>query len=220
VSGELVHRASSTQTGQSIGLYWRYEKWIRKSESRLRSTVGATGALYAIRTHDFHPLPPDTILDDFEIPMRIARQGKRILLEPEAHVYDSLQTQSAAEKKRKIRTLTGNFQTFSRNPWLFSPWQNPLWFQFLSHKAFRLLVPYALALTLISSALVPSPFYHLALALQLGFYLLAAAGQWAPATRKSKLVSFAHVFFDMNAAAIVALLLFVSGRVSAKWEKT
>lgn len=34
VSGELVHRPSSTQAGQNIGLYWRYEKAIRKAESR------------------------------------------------------------------------------------------------------------------------------------------------------------------------------------------
>ncbi len=220
VSGELVHRASGTQTGQSIGLYWRYEKWIRKSESRLRSTVGATGALYAIRTGDYHPLASDTILDDFEIPMHIVRHGQRTLLDSEAHVYDSLQIHSTAEKKRKIRTLTGNFQTFSRNPWLFTPWQNPVFLQFLSHKVFRLFVPYALALALISSALASSWFYHALLVLQLGFYLLAAAGQWLPATRNNRLISFAHVFFDMNAAAIIALLHFVSGQVNAKWEKT
>ena len=220
VSGELVHRPGATQAGPSIGLYWRYEKWIRKSESRLHSTVGATGALYAIRTRDYQPLRPDTILDDFEIPMHIARQGKRTLLETEAHVYDSLQTQSAAEQKRKIRTLTGNFQSFTRHPWLFSPIHNPVWFQFISHKVFRLAVPYALVAALVSSALAPAMFYRLACALQIGFYLLAAAGQWAPATRRNKLVSFAHVFFDMNAAAVVALTHFLSGRVSAKWEKT
>ncbi len=220
VSGELVHRPSATQTGQNIGLYWRYEKAIRKAESRFHSTVGATGALYAIRTRDFAPILPDTILDDFEIPMRITRMGKRTLIDPRAHVYDVLQTESAAEKKRKIRTLTGNFQTFSRNFWLFSPTQNPVWFQFLSHKVFRLIVPYALILTLLTSALIPAAFYRAALLLQLGFYLLAALGQWVPAARRNKFVSFAHVFFDMNAAAILALLKFVSGRADAKWEKT
>ncbi|OYV33291.1 MAG: glycosyl transferase, partial [Thiomonas sp. 20-64-5] len=122
--------------------------------------------------------------------------------------------------KRKIRTLTGNFQTFSRNFWLFSPTQNPVWFQFLSHKVFRLIVPYALILTLLTSALIPAAFYRAALLLQLGFYLLAALGQWVPAARRNKFVSFAHVFFDMNAAAILALLKFVSGRADAKWEKT
>ena len=221
VSGELMHKPSASQTGQSIGLYWRYEKWIRKSESRLHSTVGATGALYAIRTRDYTPLRPDTILDDFEIPMHITRLGKRTLLETEAHVYDTLQTQSAAEQKRKIRTLTGNFQSFSRHPWLFSPMRNPVWFQFISHKVLRLVVPYALVTVLLSSALAPAAFfYRAALVLQIGFYLLAAAGQWIPATRRNRLVSFAHVFFDMNAAAIVALMRFLFGRVNAKWEKT
>ena len=50
--------------------------------------------------------------------------------------------------------------------------------------------------------------------------LLAAAGHWAPALRKNKFVSFAHVFFDMNAAAMLALLKFAQGRADAKWEKT
>ena len=220
VSGELVHRPSSTQTGQNIGLYWRYEKAIRKSESRFHSTVGATGALYAIRTRDFAPIPPDTILDDFEIPMRITRAGKRTLMEPQAHVYDVLQAESAAEQKRKIRTLTGNFQTFSRNFWLFSPAHNPVWFQFLSHKVFRLFVPYALVITLITSAFLPGALYRFALLAQVAFYLLAAAGHWAPALRRNKFVSFAQVFFDMNAAAMLALLRFVQGRADAKWEKT
>ncbi|MEW6560208.1 MAG: glycosyltransferase family 2 protein [Pseudomonadota bacterium] len=220
VSGELVHRPSSTQAGQNIGLYWRYEKAIRKAESRFHSTVGATGALYAIRTRDFSPIPPDTILDDFEIPMRITRMGKRTLMEPQAHVYDVLQTESSAEQKRKIRTLTGNFQTFSRNFWLFNPAQNPVWFQFLSHKVFRLVVPYALVITLLTSALLSAPFYRLAFLAQVAFYLLAAAGYWAPTLRRNKFVSFAQVFVDMNAAAMLALLRFVQGRADAKWEKT
>ncbi|MGC9162605.1 MAG: glycosyltransferase family 2 protein [Thiomonas sp.] len=220
VSAELVHRPSGTQTGQNIGLYWRYEKAIRKAESRFHSTVGATGALYAIRKADYQPLAPDTILDDFEIPMQITRKGKRTLLDPRALVYDLLQTESAAEKKRKIRTLTGNFQTFSRHFWLFNPAINPVWFQFMSHKVCRLFVPYALVLTLVTSAMMPTPFYRVMLMLQLAFYLLAALGQWVPAARRSRVVSFAHVFFDMNAAAILALLRFLSGRVDARWEKT
>lgn len=85
---------------------------------------------------------------------------------------------------------------------------------------FRLLVPYALVITLVTSAFVPGPFYRLALAAQVAFYLLAAAGHWAPALRRNKFVSFAQVFVDMNAAAMLALLRFVQGRADAKWEKT
>ena len=219
VSGELIHRPSGTHAGQTIGLYWRYEKWIRKAESRLHSTVGATGALYAIRTADFAPLGDNTILDDFEVPMGTVRRGKRILLDPRAQVYDVLQTESAAEQRRKIRTLTGNFQTFLRHPWLFVPWANPAWFQFMSHKVFRLLVPYAMILALLCSAVLASPVYRMALALQLAFYTLAALAHWAPSTRRNKFVSLAHVFFDMNAAAVIAAMQFARGRTDARWEK-
>lgn len=220
VSGELVHRPGATQTGRSIGLYWRYEKWIRKSESRLYSTVGATGALYAMRSDDWCELPEGTILDDFDNPMQVVRRGKRAMFEPAALAWDTLQEDSATEQRRKIRTLIGNFQSFAQNPWLFSPRENPIWFQFVSHKVLRLFVPYALAVALFSSLWVPGAVYRLAFAAQLVFYLLAAAGRWVPPSRRLRLVSFAHVFVDMNLAAVLALGRFVRGRVDARWEKT
>ena len=52
-TGELVldceHQDADTSVGEGIGLYWRYEKWLRRNESRVWSTLGATGAIYALR---------------------------------------------------------------------------------------------------------------------------------------------------------------------------
>src|SRR5690606_5212308 len=107
-----------------------------------------TGALYAIRREDYVPLYEDALLDDFEVPIQILKKGKRIVFEQGAFVYDQAQTDVATEKKRKIRTLTGNFQSFQHNKWLFTR-KNPILWQFLSHKVFRLLVPYALAIALL-----------------------------------------------------------------------
>ena len=220
VSGELVHRLGATQAGQSIGLYWRYEKWIRKAESRLYATVGVTGALYAMRRADWRELREGTILDDFETPMQVLRRGGRVLFEPQAQAWDVLQAESAGERRRKVRTLIGNFQSFTANPWLFSPWANPVWWQFLSHKVLRLFVPYALAACLIGSAWAPQMPYRAVFVLQALFYLLAAAGGCWPRARRNRLVSFAQVFCDMNLAAVLALGHFAAGRVDAKWEKT
>ncbi|MEQ1804453.1 MAG: glycosyltransferase family 2 protein [Burkholderiaceae bacterium] len=220
VSGELVHVRPGTHAAANIGLYWRYEKWIRKSESRLGSTVGATGALYAMRTADYTPLASDTILDDFEQPMLVARSGKRVVFEPGAVILDELQSDMAGERKRKIRTLTGNFQSFSRHPWMFVPWRNPLWLQFISHKVFRLLVPYALLLMLISSVFLPSAWAALFVSAQLLFYTLAALGHRVKKFSRLKLVSFAGVFVEMNWAAVVALRNWLVGGVNARWEKT
>lgn len=218
--GELSHRPGAGGAGRSIGLYWRYERWIRQSESRLHSTVGASGALYAMRRGDWRDLRAGTILDDFETPMLVARRGKRVLLDSQARFWDDVHEDPADERGRKIRTLSGNFQSFAAMPWLFLPWENPLWFQFVSHKVLRLVAPYAMAVCLGASLAAGGPLYRALAVLQLAFYGLAAAGVWWPASRSSRVVGFAHVFCDMNLAAVIALYRFVRGRIDARWEKT
>lgn len=220
VSGELMHLDPSTQVAANIGLYWRYEKWIRKSESRWGSVVGATGAFYAIKANHFVPLAPGTLLDDFEIPMQIARQGQRVLLDGRSLVFDELQSDMSGERKRKLRTLGGNFQSFSRHPWLFSPRSNPIWLQFVSHKVFRLAVPYAMACALVSSLLSNTGWAQCLAALQVLFYAGALLGMRSPAWRRNKLIAFATVFVELNWTALQAGLQFASGRLDLRWDKT
>lgn len=220
VSGELVHVDPQSRTAAHIGLYWRYEKWIRRSESAVASTVGTTGALYALRSEDFTPLAPDTLLDDFEQPMLIARRGKRVLLEPRALMFDELQSDMAGEFKRKVRTLTGNFQSFARHPWMFLPCRNPLWVQFLSHKVCRLFVPYALAIVLFAALFGPTWSYRVFGLVQLCFYAVALAGSWLPSLRNNRLISFATVFVEMNWASVLGLRNWLAGGLNARWEKT
>ena len=160
VSGELIHRDPLTHTGKNVGLYWRYEKWIRRAEAQFHSTAGVTGALYVIHRNDYFPLLEDTLLDDFEIPIHILKKRKRVVFDPRAKIYDDVQEESKKEQTRKIRTLTGNYQSFMRNLWLFSPLSNPIFIQFISHKVFRLLVPYALLFIMVTSLLLSGMFYH------------------------------------------------------------
>lgn len=152
--------------------------------------------------------------------MLLARKGRRVVFEPRAVMYDELQADVAGERKRKIRTLTGNFQSFARHRWLFSPRSNPLFVQFVSHKWFRLLVPYALMVMWTASLLTTGPFYRLAAAGQFAFYALAVLGASIPRLRRSRLVSFAEVFVELNRASVLALRNYLGGRVEARWEKT
>ena len=220
VSGELVHRSPDSEVGRSVGLYWRYEKWIRKNESRVHSVPGVTGALYAIRRRDYVPLREDTILDDFEVPMQILRRGKRVLLEEAAYAYDEVQESIRRERIRKVRTLAGNFQAFARNPWLFNPLKNPIFFQFVSHKVLRLLVPYALALCLGAAWVMEGTLYQVMFWLQAGFYSAAMAGLAFPSLRENRLLSFAAVFVELNLAAVIGLLHYLGGKTDARWART
>ena len=178
-SGELLLMDEANEEATTdVGLYWRYEKAIRASESDIHSVPGATGAIYAIRRNLFQELPEDTLLDDAAIPLRVVLGGKRAVLDPEAKAYDTVACCPLAEYGRKVRTLAGNYQLLARMPELLSPWRNPIFFQFLSHKLGRLLVPYALVVLLVTNLFILHGVYALAFSLQIAWYVCAAAGHW------------------------------------------
>jgi poly-beta-1,6-N-acetyl-D-glucosamine synthase len=172
-------RLAST-VADGVGLYWRYEKQLRRLESRIGSTLGATGAIYALRRSLYQPLPPGTILDDVLTPMRAVLAGYRIVFSEQAFAFDRAALDADAEQRRKIRTLAGNVQILGLEPRLLIPFVNPVWVQYVSHKLGRLLVPYALLALFVSSVALAGahPVYSLALAAQCGVYLLAGYGAW------------------------------------------
>ena len=142
VSGDLiVEAAPGVMAG--VGIYWRYEKWIRANEGRLHSTVGVTGAISAVRRELFRTIPPGTILDDVYWPMQVVLQSRRVVHEGRARAFDRLPEKAGDEFRRKVRTLSGNFQLAARVPALLVPWRNPAWLAFLSHKLGRLAAPWA-----------------------------------------------------------------------------
>lgn len=224
VSGELVLRAASeeaTYVGEGIGFYWRYEKLIRWCESCIDSTIGATGAICAIRRHLFEPIPEDTILDDVLIPVRIARRGYRVLFAPDARALDQVAASAQEEFARKVRTIAGNFQLFVRELWLVNPFQNRLWLQTVSHKCLRLLSPVLLMGALgLNLFLLQYPFYRWTLAAQVVFYSIALAG-YAVGERRGKIpfLGVAFAFCFLNWVTIVAFIRFISGAQQVTWEK-
>ena len=183
-TGELILDCESgtgdSSIGEGVGAYWKYEKWLRRKESLVRSTLGATGAIYALRRALWQPLPAETLLDDVLAPMRAVLAGWRMVFEEEAIAFDRTAPDAATEARRKRRTLAGNYQILAQEPRLLVPILNPVWLQYLSHKVGRLLVPWALIAAFVASAaLVTSGWiYALAFILQAGFYGLAIVGAW------------------------------------------
>lgn len=216
VSGELMlGDFNSGEAVQGMGLYWKVEKTIRELESSSGSVVGATGALYAVRRELLVPLPPHTILDDVYLPMQVVRQGSRVIFEPGARAWDAVDLGANQEFKRKVRTLSGNYQLLQIAPWILSG-SNPILFEFVSHKLMRLLAPFALLALLASSAMLPHPFYRFALALQLAFYGLAVLGMLGlKHSVVSRIADGALTFVVLNTAALVAFTNFVTGRKAA-----
>ena len=179
--GELLLADADDGAADGVGLYWRYEKLLRRLESDIHSMLGASGALYAIRRELLAPIPDDTILDDMLIPLRAVLAGQRVVFEPRAQAFDKA-CHPAREYRRKVRTLAGNYQLLTQMPALLDPRRNPVFLQFVSHKLGRLVVPYFLVLLLASSAflaLTRGGIYALAFWAQAAVYLLALAGSLA-----------------------------------------
>ncbi|MEO5817794.1 MAG: glycosyltransferase [Gemmatimonadaceae bacterium] len=144
--------------------YWRYERWLRRWEARLYSSVGVTGAIYAMRRTLWQPLPAGLILDDLFLPMRLALAGWRVGFTERAQAHDIRRFAAGQEYKRKVRTLTGVIQVCAWLPGIMNPARNPIWLQFVFHKLLRLVTPYLAALVAVSgvwlaiSAVASSPF--------------------------------------------------------------
>ncbi|MBI4169195.1 MAG: glycosyltransferase family 2 protein [Acidobacteria bacterium] len=222
VGGELIlaDRSEETAVSRGMGLYWRCETSIRMSESRVDSTVGASGAIYAIRRGLFEPIPKDTILDDVLIPLRIARRGYRVLFEAGARAYDRPAETPRQEFVRKIRTIAGNFQLFAREPWLLHPRRNRLWLQTVSHKGLRLLGPLLLATILGSNLLLAGrPFYNWTLFAQGIFCAAALGGALAGAGRGGALLAVPYTVCLLNWATAVAFFRLLTRRQRVTWER-
>jgi cellulose synthase/poly-beta-1,6-N-acetylglucosamine synthase-like glycosyltransferase len=217
VSGNLVLEGAA-----AAGAYWRYEKWIRKSEGRFRGVVGVTGAIYVVRREDVGPLPEDLLLDDLWVPMQLRLAGRRILFCEDARAFDRA-FDDQREFGRKVRTLAGNYQLFARRPRLLVPIKNPSWWETMSHKALRLVCPLALATLLSASALaawrpiseagpVATWSMRALFAGQLGGYIVAALGPAA-----GRLGGLARTFLVLHLAAVVALARFLRGGQRVTW---
>ncbi|HET6348550.1 MAG TPA: glycosyltransferase family 2 protein [Candidatus Krumholzibacteria bacterium] len=223
VSGELILVAGE-QTGEvheGVGLYWHYEKLIRRNESAISSVVGATGSIYAVRRELYEPLAPNTLLDDFLVPMRIVLAGYRVIFIRAARAFDFSSATASREFARKVRTLAGNFQAVAMEPRLLDPRANPVLFQFISHKLLRLVVPYFCIAAWVSSGLIPHPFFHAVFVAQTLFYAVGFLNLTPlRSTRVGALSRISWTFIVMNAAAVAALWVYLTRQEHAVWRKS
>lgn len=221
ISGELqLEVGDGDFVGQGLDAYWRYEKWLRRTESEVASTIGATGALYAIRRCAFRPIPNQTILDDVLIPMQMVMDGHRVGFEARAVAYDQASVSMAQEKRRKIRTLAGNFQLLQLCPALLNPWRNPAFFGFFSHKFCRLLTPLALLVMLLASLALASGsvLFTLLLVAELTVITLAILARVWPASRRWPLVRLSSTFIEMHWFIVLGFIEFLRNRNLHRWS--
>lgn len=219
VSGELIIRDGETQAELNTGLYWKYEKWIRRRQSQIDSVGGATGCIYAMRRDLAAALPPNTILDDVYLPSTALLKGFRVLWTDGAKAWD-YPTPLDVEYRRKVRTQAGIYQTLLFLPALLHPFRNRVWIHFYSHRLGRLLLPFLLGGVFAGSFALPGTLRIVVLAAQAAFYGAALLDPLiSEKSPLKRLTSIVRTFLVLVAAAFAAASILFQPRKNF-WKVT
>jgi cellulose synthase/poly-beta-1,6-N-acetylglucosamine synthase-like glycosyltransferase len=217
------------------GLYWKYESFIKKSETRLGSCTGVVGEILAIRRSLYQPPSAHVINDDFFIGMAVLRQGYRLIYAPRAHSVEQSSLTEEDEAIRRSRIVAGRYQAMLMAGSIL-PWRNPvLVWQIVSHKFMRPLVPLFMILAFAATlgaciwppASTQTPWLYIAWPYNFlflcGELLIAMLALFGGSLKKmgvlGKLLYLPTFLVNSNMAAVLGLYSFFTGRQTSLWKR-
>lgn len=228
VAGEKrVKKSIDSTSGEGEGLYWKYESYLKKIDSKIWTTVGAAGEIYAIRKSLWGiGIEHNAIIEDFVLSMRIAQNGYRVIYEPDAYAEEDPTKDMRSEFIRRRRIAAGGFQSIVWLKELLNPFKyGVLTFQYVSHRVLRwAVVPFLLPLLMIINAVILSfsfsPFYLALIIMQLLIYFISLVGFLLEKRKiKIKIFYLPYVIVTMNIAAYVGLKRYLKGQQNVIWER-
>ncbi len=87
----------------------------------------------------------------------------------------------------------------------------------MSHKIFRLLVPFALLAMLVSGLLVGSGISHVSMPTQWLILSISVAALLAPVVQRDRVMNLAYFFLVMNVAALAGFWKWFTGHAVGSW---
>ena len=199
--------------------YWDRETRLKEAEGALGICLGANGAIYAARRELVGPLPADTTsMDDFLIPVRVAKSGRRVVFAGDAVAHEDAARDVAAEVSRRFRIGIGAGQVLRRERWLYAAARHPLLsLAFLSRKAARWLAPVAVLAAALAALFSPALRTAGAVGLAAAALLLAAA-RLRPRLRGG--IGRLYYFAVLNLALALGVAAGLAGYARPVWTRT
>lgn len=211
-------------TGRNVdGLYWKYETFLKKCESKLGALLGSNGAIYAIRRQLFPVKASGLIVDDFVIPlMARLNSGCRLQFDPKAVASEETPAELGSEFRRRCRLGAGGYQAISLLWPLLNPRHGWVAFTFLSHKVLRWVCPFFLIAAIACNVpLLAIPEFQVLFGLQIAFYLSSFAGRFLPTQpRFFRYFKLSTMFTLMNVALLVGFCRWITGQQGGSWHRT
>ena len=212
VCGRLVLEGADGTNRE--GIYWRYELWLRESESALGSITGGNGAIYAVRRSAFEAQPYG---QDAALPALMAGKGLRAVYDADAVAYEKPAANLEDEFGRKARMFRWSwYHLLAGRPTRGSGLMfRAEWF---SHRTLRYgsgilhVGLLASSIALLGEGWV----YRVALAAQVAWLAFAALGRLRAPVPGAGL---AYYYLLVTWATIVGLARYLRGGIPGTWER-
>ena len=202
--------------------YIQYENCLRALETRVGSVVGVDGGIDAIWRKLYTSMRSDQ-LPDFVLPLRVIQQGKRVVYEPSAVLYEDALSRARDEFSMRVRVGLRALWALHDERALLNPFRYPLFaWQLVSHKLMRYLAFLPLGGLFAFSALAlgeSSPIYGVCFAVQLVAYTFAGVGHFlANKPNIPALLLAPYYFVVLNSACALAAYNFLLGKRIVLWK--
>jgi cellulose synthase/poly-beta-1,6-N-acetylglucosamine synthase-like glycosyltransferase len=156
VDANMVHVGMKADgISRSEDFYITSEVNLKHNESKLWGIMaGPFGGCYTIRSGWFCEVPPNFLVDDFYIAMRVLERGGQIINDLDAVCYEAVSHEIKEEFRRKARISAGNFQNLVTFPHLWWPPVKLPGFVIFSHKVIRWFGPFLILIMAITSGIL------------------------------------------------------------------
>ena len=160
-------------------------------------------------------------LPDFVLPLSVVEQGKRVVYEPDAVVYESALSNATDEFRMRVRVSLRALWAIYDKRNLLDPFRYPMFaWQLASHKILRYGAFMPLAGLLLFNLWVVDQhrFYLLFLALQLACYAAATLGHFfRRSPRVPPTLLTPYYFVIVNLACVMAFWKYLLGQKMVLW---
>jgi hypothetical protein len=217
VCGELAYLTPDGSNQE--GVYWRYENWVRRLESRVGSVTAGNGAIYAVRRAAYMRLDPRTS-HDLAFPFNMVKRGWRALYEPAARATERPVASVEGEFRRKRRMMSHAWPAVLGGGMLDPRGYGPVYaLEILSHRALRYATPFLHVVVLATNValLGEGGVYAAALAAQVA--LLAGAALAGPLRGRPRLLGLCRYYVLMTASLAAGLWDALRHDTPATWER-
>lgn len=152
--------------------------------------------------------------------MNAVMRGFKVKFCTAAKAYDRPSTDVTNERRRKIRTLAGNFQLIGMRPGLLNPLRNPVALQFISHKILRLVCPLAMLTVLLASVYLAATHWLFGLftLAQVFAYFLALVPESFLGITRIRFFRLIRTFVLMHWFVVLGFFEFLSNRRAHLWQ--